>query len=261
MNLKQITPDRFTDSRLLVHEASGTKLLIKVFLGQDKEQRRELEARKLVHWKAAGFPVPALIDFSLPELTEHYLVMEFLTGETLKDFLRSEATLLEAKLATLAALFRLNYRRHLMVRSHRDLLLIHTDPNTDNIIIRSGDFYFIDFEHRSKLTDSARAMANEVAMFAHRVIRDLGVEHRRSVVEALLAAYQFDSEIFDKVEDLTLGRPLQLIHRIKDRLRRLKNSRSVTRYDVADCIRQLRRSAVVQQPAPSVPVASLSVRR
>ena len=248
MNLKQITPDRFTDSRLLLHEAPGRKSLIKVFLGDNKEQRRELEAKKLTRWKAAGFSVPQLIDLQFPEVTEPYIVMEFISGDTLKDFLRTAATPLELRLATLVDLFRLNYRRHMLVRSHHDLLLVHTDPNTDNIIVSGRDFYFIDFEHSSKMADITSATANEVGTFARRVIRDLGVEHSRSVVERLLAAYHYDSEVFDKVEELTFGRPFQSLHRIKDRLRRLTNSRTVTRYGVADFIRLLRGSPMGAKP-------------
>jgi hypothetical protein len=117
------------------------------------------------------------------------------------------------------------------------------------VIVSQGSFYFIDFEHASQLTDILTATANEVGTFARRVIRDLGPEHTRSVIERLLAAYQYDGEIFDKVEELTFGRPFQPLHRIKDRLRRLKNSRSVTRYDVADCIKQLRDCSAAVQPA------------
>ena len=97
MNLKQITPDRFTDSRLWLHEASGRKLLVKVFLGDDQEQRRELEARKLAHWKAAGMGVPELLDLQFAEEREPHLVMEFIAGDTLKDFLRNTAIPLERR--------------------------------------------------------------------------------------------------------------------------------------------------------------------
>ena len=249
MNLKQITPDRFTNSRFLIHEAPNRKLLIKIFLGQNKDHRRELEARKMIHWKASGFCVPELIDLQVPNVTDPHIVMEFIPGDTLKDFLRNEATTVELRLAALSDLFKANYRRHMLVRSNRDMLLVHTDPNTDNIIVSRGDFYFIDFEHAPKITDIAAAIANEVGTFARRVIRDLRAEHTRCVVERLLAAYHYDSEIFDKVENLTLGRPFQPIHRITDRLRRLKNSRAVTRYDVADSIRLLRRRSMHPQSA------------
>ena len=249
MNLKQITPGRFTNSRLLTHEASSRKLLIKVFLGKDRDQRKTMEARKLIHWKAAGFCVPELVDFQFSEVMDPYLVMEFVAGETLKNFLTSETTTLERRLDLLSDLFSLNYRRHVLARAQGDLLLIHTDPNTDNILVSRADFYFIDFEHASKITDIASAIANEVGMFVRRVIRDLGMEHRLIVIERLLTAYHYDAEIFDKVEELTLGRPYQTLHRIKDRLKRLKNSRSVTRYDVVDSIRQLRRRSASGQPA------------
>jgi tRNA A-37 threonylcarbamoyl transferase component Bud32 len=89
MNLKPITPDRFTDSRLFIHETSGRKLLIKVFLGENRDQRKELETRKMIRWKAAGFCVPELIDLQLPDMIEPYLVMEFISGDTLKNFLRA----------------------------------------------------------------------------------------------------------------------------------------------------------------------------
>src|SRR6185503_9639723 len=152
MNLKQITPDRFTNSRLFLHEAPGRKLLIKVFLGENREQRKELEARKMSHWKDAGFCVPGLIDLQLPDVLEPYLAMEFIPGDTLKDFLTG-TTALEQRLGVLSDIFRLNYKRHMLVRSHQDLLLVHTDPNTDNLIVSGSDCYFIDFEHASRITD------------------------------------------------------------------------------------------------------------
>ncbi len=248
MNLKQITPDRSTNSRLLVHEAAGGKLLIKVFLGDNKEQRKELEAKKLTCWKAEGFCVPHLIDLQIPEVTEPHIVMEFISGDTLKDFLKVEAKEPDRRLTALANLFRLNYRRHMLARSRQNMLLIHTDPNTDNIIVSGSDFYFIDFEHSSKITDIASAVANEVGTLARRIIRDLGTERTRSVIESLLVAYHCDREIFDKIEHMTFGRPFQPLHRIKDHLRRLMNSRSVTRYDVADSIKALRSSSTKAQP-------------
>jgi tRNA A-37 threonylcarbamoyl transferase component Bud32 len=240
MNLQQITPDRFTNSRLLVHEAAGRKLLIKVYLGEKRDQRRELEARKLAHWRREGFTVPELIELSIPGVSDPYLVMEFISGTSLKHFLRSRETAVEEQLATLSELFQTNHRRHMLVRSRRDLLLIHTDPNTDNLILRSGKQYFLDFEHSSRITEVSLAIANEVGTFVRRAIRDLGGEHCRAVIERLLSAYRNDAEIFDRVEALTLDRPFQPLHRLKDRWKRLRNARVVTRYDVVDCLRRLR---------------------
>ena len=240
MNLTPITPDRFTDSRLSLHETADRKLLVKVFLNADKKARRDLEAAKLTRWRAAGFRVPQLAEMPVPGEREPYLVMEFVPGDTLKHFLRDTAIELDRRLATLADLFAVNYRRHLQARVQNDLLLVHTDPNTDNVILNADGFCFIDFEHSTRLSDVGTAIANEVATFARRIIRDLGVEHSRSVMVRLLAAYHHDREIFDRVEALTFGRPWQWLHRIKDQVVRWKNTGTVTRYHVADLIRQLR---------------------
>ncbi len=246
MSLDSFTPVRFTDSTLFLKEIDGQKLLIKTFINEQKEARRELELalelelEKNLHWSASGFRVPGIIDIEFKELTEPYVVMEFIDGINLSDYLKSPAILLAAKLEVLGDIFKINYRRHLIALENNDLLLIHTDPNTDNIIIRTDQFFFIDFEHFSQSLEISAAVAKEVATFARRVVRDLGIAAMQNVLEIMLVAYNNDALILDKVEELTLGRSFQWLHRLKNNLKKRMNAKLVTRYDIIETIRLLR---------------------
>ncbi len=240
MSLDSFTPVRFTDSTLFLKEIDGQKLLIKTFINEQKEARRELELEKNLHWSASGFRVPGIIDIEFREITEPYVVMEFIDGINLSDYLKNPEVLLAAKLEVLGGIFKINYRRHLIALGNNDLLLIHTDPNTDNIIIRSNQFFFIDFEHFPRSLEISAAVAKEVATFARRVVRDLGIAAMQNVVEIMLVAYNNDALILDKVEELTLGRSFQWLHRLKNNLKKRMNAKLVTRYDIIETIRLLR---------------------
>lgn len=240
MSLNPFTPERFTDSTLFLKEVDGQKLLIKMFINEHKESRRELEFQKNLHWSASGFCVPKVIDIEFDEIAEPYIVMEYIDGMNLSDYLKNPKFLLAEKLKTLSELFKINYKRHRLALEHDDALLIHTDPNTDNIIISPDGLVFIDFEHFSRTLDIATAIAKEVATFARRAARDLGGSYTKDAVEILLSAYNHDALIFDRVEELTFGRSFQLLHRLKNKLKKLSNTKLVTRYDIAEAIRLLR---------------------
>ncbi len=245
MSLISFTPRRFTDSHLFLKEMNGKKLLIKTYINDDRDSRRELESRKNLHWSAYGFNVPQLIDIELTglelgEIADPYLVMEFIHGVNLSDYLKNGQVSVETKLGPLSEIFELNYRRHLLALANDDSLLIHTDPNTDNIILGDGRIFFIDFEHISKPLDITTAVAKEVATFARRVIKNLGARYTSEVITLLLDAYQYNGAIMDKVEELTFGRSFQLLHRFKDHVKKRKDPELVSRYDVAETIKLLR---------------------
>lgn len=201
-----------------------------------------MEVQKNLHWSTSGFCVPRIMDIEFNEIVEPYVVMEYINGTNLSDYLKDPEISSAAKLETLSELLRINYRRHMLAREHDDALLIHTDPNTDNIIISSSGLVFIDFEHLSKALDISRAIAKEVARFIRRVIKDLGVNYTNDVIGILLAAYNDDISVFDRVEERTLGQPFQLFRRFKNKLKKLRNPKLVTHHDIAEAIKFIRAS-------------------
>lgn len=240
MSLYAFNPQRFTDSQLYVKVIGGNKLLIKTYLNADKFARRDMELTKNQHWRKCGFDVPEMLDMQCAGIVEPHVVMRYVPGIRLSEYLKNGETAFTEKLVTLEAIFKLNYRRHGLALAHNDLLLLHTDPNTDNIILDQGAIWFIDFEHIAARQDVLAGVGNEVATFARRVIKDLGIAHTSAVIRALLEAYQFNDTIMDKVEELTFARPFQFMHRLKHALRKRTQAKQVTRYDIADAIRNLR---------------------
>lgn len=240
MSLSPFSPQRFTDSQLYLKELNGNKLLVKAYLNQDKFARRDMEVSKNQHWRNCGFDVPEILNVQCDEIVEPHVVMRFLPGMRLSEYLKDKGIALQEKLNILESIFIENYRRHGRALTHNDMLLLHSDPNTDNIILNQGVIWFIDFEHISNTQDVLTGVGKEVATFARRVIKDLGVEHTDVVVHTLLQAYQFNNVIMNKVEELTLARPFQIIHRLKHALRKKAQARLVTRYDIADAVRNLR---------------------
>jgi tRNA A-37 threonylcarbamoyl transferase component Bud32 len=242
MNLIPFTPQRFTDSALFLKDVDGQKLLIKTFINGDAESRLVLEQKKNLHWSASGFRVPKLLDTRIPEISGPYLAMEFIEGVNLSDYLKDQQAPLQAKLKILGEIFATNHQRHLQALANEDELLIHTDPNTDNIILSDGSIVFIDFEHISKVGSIPFAVAKEVATFVRRVIRNIGATHTDQVVEIMLNAYNYDDVMMNKLEELALGRSFQNLRRLKARLRKRKDPELVTRYDVADAVSRMRKN-------------------
>lgn len=240
MSLISFNPQRFTDSQLYLKEIDGNKLLVKAYLNEDKFARRNLEISKNRHWKNCGFHVPEILDMLCDEIIEPHVVMKYVPGMRLSEYLMDKGIAVQEKLDILQSIFIKNYRRHEMALAHHDLLLLHTDPNTDNIILNQEVIWFIDFEHISKTQDVLTGVGKEVATFVRRVIKDFGIEHTNEVILALLQAYQFNVAIMNKVEELTFARPFQFIHRLKHGLRKKAQARLVTRYDIANAVRNLR---------------------
>jgi len=240
MSLSPYNPQRFTDSQLYLKEVDGRQLLVKTYLNEGKFTRRDMEIARNRRWEDFGFRVPEILGLQCKEIAEPHVVMQYVPGTRLSEYLKDKRLDTHAKLKTLASIFLLNCSRHDMALANHDLLLLHTDPNTDNIILDGEDIWFIDFEHISEPQDVPTGVGKEVATFTRRVVNDLGIEHLNEVVQALLQAYQFNATILTKVEDLTLARPFQFIHRLKHGLRKKGDAELVTRYDIADAIRKLR---------------------
>ena len=240
IELTEFAPSRFTDSRLYIAEIDGRKWLVKIYANEQQQLRRDLERSKLLHWRERAFPVPQLLDVSLDDIAQPYLVMEYVDGAGLGDYLRKAGIAWSDKKNVLSSILHRNAERHALARHERDALLIHTDPNTDNIILSGQGYFYIDFEHPGSIENLETAMAAEVATFVRRVLNDVGAEFIEEVVSLLLQAYDHDVALFTRIESLTLARPFQLLHRLKDKQKKRKNPDLVTRYDVADAVSRLR---------------------
>ena len=239
MQLRAFQPQRFTESALFRATANGDELLVKVYDGRLAELRRDLECRKLTHWADSGFSVPAVFDITVPGIDQPYLVMPFIESLTLSQFLKHRDRPLQDKQAMLSAVFKDNALRHNLALSTDDPLLIHTDPNTDNVLVTRGGTVHIDFEHPSKKKKSvSQAVAQEIAAFVRRASNDLEKTHLPTTIDSMFSAYGRNRGLFRHVVDLTIGRPLQFIHRHKDRTRKRSHPQIVTRYDNADAIKQ-----------------------
>src|SRR5262249_6550106 len=130
---------------LLRHD--GLTLLVKCYAGERQQERRDCEELSLRAWSHAGFSVPVVRDVDVPELHDTpYLVMDYLPGLTLQEYLCQTDTPLSEKLALLSRIFRDNSRRHDCACRERQSRLLHPDPNSSNVICLGGQFYFIDFE-------------------------------------------------------------------------------------------------------------------
>lgn len=241
MSLTPFTPRRFTDSELFLKDVGGQKLLVKRYLNDDRQSRQELEVARNLRWSSHGFCVPKVLDIECEGIDQPYVVMEYVAGIHLSEYLADPQVSSADKLKLLEEVFRTNYRRHQLALANRDLLLVHTDPNTDNVILSSGRIYFIDFEHISSSRDILTAVSKEVATFTRRAVKNIGKRHLHEVIEILLQSYHGSMDIIDKVEELTLKRAFQPVHRLKHWLNKQLNPDLVTRYDIVDAIKSGRR--------------------
>ena len=237
MELIPFTPKRFTDSELFTTDLDGKKYLVKSYLCDDAELRRELERAKLRHWRACSFRVPNFLEDQEVALESPHLLIEFISGVNLSDALKDSSIAYEVKRGQLEQVYLENAKRHSIALGNNDKLLVHTDPNTDNILLMDHTYVTIDFEHPSKDRSILEAIAHEVATFSRRALTDLGREHLEDIVGIVNQCYTDKPDVLEKVCQLTLGRNFQFYHRFKDGKKKAKKPDLVTRYDVADSIR------------------------
>ena len=222
---------------LLRHE--GRTFLVKRYVGENAPARRACEAHALKEWQDAGFKVPQVLPLEIPDLADSpYLVMAYLEGPTLQEYLQDPARLLADKLALLVRIFESNCRRQVLARERRQPLLLHPDPNSSNVILAAGDFYFIDFETPVAGADLEEAAAIETAKFCRWTARDLGRPELPQVAAGLVEAYREHLELLRPIVSRTRGRPFQFFHRWQDARKKRRQPREVTKYDVADALNE-----------------------
>jgi len=237
MELEPIKTFRLTTNKVSRFRHDGRELLVKHYTGTDKEARRDREERTLELWRECGFHVPVVRKLQIPQLLdEPQLVLDYLGSLTLQEKLKNRAVPRAEKLASIAAIFIENSRRHRLAIERSEPLLIHADANTSNILCHEGGFYFIDFENGPEGTSLTELAAIETAKFTRWVARDCGIELLPAIVGVLGEAYRGNQEILQLIVERTTSRPFQWYHRWRDRDRKRRNPAEVTKYDVADAV-------------------------
>jgi tRNA A-37 threonylcarbamoyl transferase component Bud32 len=240
MKLSPLETFRKTTNTLYTVVDGNDKYLVKSYCGPRNLARYRQEKLSLGRWQQAGFNVPTVHDIKIPSAAEPYLVISFIEGPSLREYLSQSAHALDEKLETLRRLFSELAKRHDLAIRTNNIYLIHHDPSSGNIIYTKSGFYFIDFETPVKQNHSVLESASiEVATTCRWIVRDLGIESLDKVLTLAAAAYRNQEPVLKLIVDRTTARPFQFYHRWKNKKRKLVHPEEVTKYDIADGLAKL----------------------
>jgi tRNA A-37 threonylcarbamoyl transferase component Bud32 len=188
-----------------------------------------------MHWKAAGFDVPDIVEMNVPGLDEPYIVTGYVEGPSLHEYLSQDGPSTEEKLKVVARVFEELSRRHGQAIGERDRKLIHHDPSSGNIICCGEKLSFVDFESppKSRCTVSESASI-ELATLCRWIVRDLGPKFLEQTLKLMVTAYKEREPLLNLVIKRTTARPFQFYHRWKNQRFKKLYPNEVTKYDVAD---------------------------
>ena len=236
MKIEPISTLRNTSNELSKLTEGENTWLLKRYQGKDSLSHRENEEARLRAWLAGGYPVPEIADLNLPSEQQPYLVIQWLEGESLGEFLTSDEIPDPEKLERLQRIIAQFHSRHKYVQQHQDLAFIHHDPNTGNIFLTQDSDYYIDFEEivsqGSKSITDLKAI--ELAKLIRWSARDMGRENLPDILRLTVEIYGEDSEIIATLIDRVYRQPLQFFQRYKDRRKKIANVHEITKYDLAD---------------------------
>jgi tRNA A-37 threonylcarbamoyl transferase component Bud32 len=240
MALAPLQTFRASTNRAWLLEEEGKRWLVKNYIGEHAEQRRDCETRRLTLWAHHGFRVPILENRTVNELKgEPHVVMEFIEGPTVQEVLRDMGQSKDNRLRRLRSVLAENRRRHGLVQELHEPGLLHHDPNTSNLLcLADGSCCFIDFE-AEVAGWQIEFIAIEIAKLFRWAARDLGRPDIDSVGALMVEAYADRKEWLKAIVQRTVERPLQFLHRWQDDRRKMKSPGEVTKYDVADCLARL----------------------
>ena len=233
---KALSPVYPTTNRLGVLSLGDECYIVKQYIGPAARQRRDCERTMLRLWRDAGYQVPELHEARLNFVQQPYLVRRFVAGRSLREYLHDPSTTQADKFSAVFMTCVAIEERHRRVVRDGDLHFIHPDANTGNIVIRGDVPVWIDFETTLGRTDPIDAAAVELSRFLLCVAQDLSVEDLQEVVELACAVFHQQPAILDRIRRRTLERPLQVVHRWRDRRRKVCEPGRITKYDLADVI-------------------------
>ncbi|MCX7427873.1 MAG: phosphotransferase [Planctomycetia bacterium] len=222
-----------TNDLYLLYVADGTTVL-KFYRGSDPWRRRTRERAMLELWNQHGINVPKLRALTLPRVSRPYLAMSFVPGPSLRERLRGKDGAEVEKLALLDRVYREMRRRHELAIEAKEPRLIHPDCNTGNVILSENRVVWIDLECEGRFADVIDGAAAEICKFTRWVVRDLSIDSLARVCEVLCGAYCGLEVLLEYARHRTCCRPLQFLHRWRNRRRKLVAPAQVTTYDVVD---------------------------
>jgi len=234
--------------------ADGRKVL-KVYRTRDRWRRSMQERAVLEVWRRHGFRVPEVYDLRLPRVPQPYLVMEWVSGITLQDLLRSAGYSPQQKLDVLDRVYAEMQRRHEMAFASGELRLVHPDPNTGNVILAAGAAVWLDLEDEARSRDVAVAAAAEIVKLTCWAVSDWSIDYIEPICQRLRHAYRGREGLLALLWRRTCERPFQFIHRWLDRRRKRAVPGIVTKYDIADALRPILEQSPSQSPAVPTPAA------
>ena len=242
MDLKPFHSFRYTTNTAYVGTIEGQRVFIKCYRGKAAHERRELERTLMNHWHQLGFYVPASYDLSIDGLEPPYLVIEYVEGVCLAEYLSAAQVKTSEKLDTLASIFKQNYFRHRQALESKDLRLIHSEPHMSNLMLTANGCYYIDFESPLTRRPILQAIGTEIAKFSRWAATDLGCQHTDAVVKYMLNAYHDAPAMIEALIALTTNRPFQWGYRWRHRMKKRKNPHKVSKYDIIDAIDRHRKA-------------------
>ena len=233
---KVLSPVYPTTNRLGVLSLGGQRYIVKQYVGPAARQRRDCERSMLQLWRHAGYQVPELHDAHVDFVQQPYLVRRFVYGRSLREHLHDSSTTRADKLSAVFMACLAIEERHRRVLRDGDLRFIHPDANTGNIVISDNTPVWIDFETALGRTDAIDAAAVELSRFLLCVAQDLSGEDLQEVIELACAVFHQQPAILERIRRRTLERPLQAVHRWRDRRRKACRPGRITKYDLADAL-------------------------
>lgn len=239
MRLSPLNTYSKTSNKLYTLLNGHQKLVVKCYRGPRAYDHSKQERFILTHWRKAGFLVPRVYTMLIPELQEPYLVISYIPGVSLHQFLLSPSITLDQKLLTLERFFANMCSRHEQAIKNKDGNLVHYDPSSGNVILAENGFCYIDFEAPPKRRSVFSAASVEVGTICRRIVDDLGIEHVREVLQIVVSAYVNQRPLLRRTISRTTGRLFQFCHRWQDRKGKLADPQRVTKYDIAEALRTI----------------------
>lgn len=233
---KALSPVYPTTNRLGVLSLGGERYIVKQYIGTAARQRRDCERSMLRLWRDAGYQVPDLHEPRFSFVQQPYLVRRFVPGRSLREYLHDPSTTRADKLSAVFMTCVAIEERHRRVIRSGDLRFIHPDANTGNIVISGNTPVWIDFETALGRTDRVDAAAVELSRFLLCVAQDLPGEDLQEVIELACAVFHQQPAVLERIRQRTLERPLQAVHRWRDRRRKASKPGRITKYDLADAL-------------------------